>query len=223
MKKTFLFFFAFVLIFAISVTVCFAATEESIDTENDDSEGYFILGDVNGDGEVTNSDVLMIFRYIYSPEQYPLPKLCYHDFSEWGVEREPDCANEGLMTRSCIKCGTVEGKAIDATDIHTEVIYEAVAPTCTETGLTEGSHCDVCGKIFVAQTAIDALGHTEVVDKAVEPSCTETGLTEGKHCSVCDEVLVTQTEINMIDHNFVDGNCQYCGANAEVLKLKEDI
>ena len=31
-----------------------------------------IPGDVNGDGYVTNADVLMIYRYIYNPELYPL-------------------------------------------------------------------------------------------------------------------------------------------------------
>lgn len=31
-----------------------------------------MLGDVNDDGEITNADVLMIFRYIYNAEVYPL-------------------------------------------------------------------------------------------------------------------------------------------------------
>ena len=42
---------------------------------------------------------------------------------------------------------------------HTEVTDAAVAPTCTEDGLTEGKHCDVCGTVTVAQETVPANGH----------------------------------------------------------------
>jgi hypothetical protein len=86
---------------------------------------------------------------------------------------------------------------------HTEVVDSAVAPTCTESGLTEGKHCSVCKEVLVAQTKVDAKGHTEVVDSAVAPTCTESGLTEGKHCSVCKEVLVAQTKVDAKGHTEV--------------------
>ena len=85
---------------------------------------------------------------------------------------------------------------------HTEVTDSAVAPTCTEAGLTEGKHCSVCGEVTVAQTTVNALGHTEVTDSAVAPTCTETGLTEGKHCSVCGEVTVAQTTVDALGHAY---------------------
>ena len=85
-------------------------------------------------------------------------------------------------------------------ETHTVVTDSAKAATCTETGLTEGSHCSVCGEILTAQEEIPAKGHTEVIDAAVAPTCTETGLTEGKHCSVCNEVLVAQTVVPAKGH-----------------------
>ncbi len=42
---------------------------------------------------------------------------------------------------------------------HDIVTDEAVSATCTETGLTEGSHCTRCGTVLKAQTETPALGH----------------------------------------------------------------
>ena len=39
---------------------------------------------------------------------------------------------------------------------HTTVIDKAVQATCTTNGLTEGSHCEICEKVFVEQTVIEA-------------------------------------------------------------------
>ena len=86
---------------------------------------------------------------------------------------------------------------------HTEVVDNAIAATCTESGLTEGKHCSVCGEVLVAQQIVPAKGHTEVVDNAVAATCTESGLTEGKHCSVCGDVLVAQQTIPANGHTIV--------------------
>lgn len=68
-------------------------------------------------------------------------------------------------------------------------------PTCTETGLTEGSHCGDCNAVLVEQKVLPVAGHKEVIDPAVAPTETTPGKTEGKHCSVCSAILVAQKEI----------------------------
>lgn len=67
---------------------------------------------------------------------------------------------------------------------HTVVIDSAVAPTCTTTGLTEGSHCSVCSKVITAQTTVPALGHDWSGEWTVinQPTDTEEGKKE-KTCS----------------------------------------
>ena len=86
---------------------------------------------------------------------------------------------------------------------HTEAIDGAIAPTCTESGKTEGIHCSVCGTVIKKQEVVPASGHTEVIDKAVAPTCTEAGKTEGVHCSVCGTVIKKQEIVPASAHTEV--------------------
>ncbi len=86
---------------------------------------------------------------------------------------------------------------------HEIVTDAAVAPTCTQSGLTEGSHCATCGEIIVPQNTVDALGHAKVTDAAKAPTCTKTGLTQGSHCSTCGEIIVPQNTVNALGHTKV--------------------
>ncbi len=87
--------------------------------------------------------------------------------------------------------------------VHSPEVLESKAPTCTETGLTEGLKCSHCGDVLVAQEVVKENGHTVVTDKAVSPTCTATGLTEGSHCDVCKEVLVTQEVVKENGHTVI--------------------
>jgi len=75
------------------------------------------------------------------------------------VTREATCAAKGQTTYTAV----FENPAFPAqskvvSDIprlaHTPVTDAAVAPTYTRTGLTEGSHCEVCGKVLVKQKKV---------------------------------------------------------------------
>ena len=69
---------------------------------------------------------------------------------------------------------------------------EAVAATCTEDGLTEGSHCSVCGKNVKKGEIIPAKGHTAGEWQVIKvATTTEEGLLI-KKCTVCKTVLATE-------------------------------
>ena len=139
---------------------------------------------------------------VLDPVELPQPEVHVHTYTDWTVIKTPSCTEQGLKLRFCLGCDTVGYAFVSATG-HTEVTDTAVSPTCTETGLTAGKHCSVCGEVLVAQETVDALGHTEVIDEAIEPTCTETGLTAGTHCETCGDVFVAQRVVPASGHTEV--------------------
>ncbi|MBQ2758164.1 MAG: InlB B-repeat-containing protein [Clostridia bacterium] len=121
------------------------------------------------------------------------------------VENEVDatCSAEGSYDNVvyCTVCDTeLSRETVTVEKLpHTEEAVAGYAPTCTETGLTDGIKCSVCDEIILAQEVISATGHTEgevKVENNVAPTCTEDGsYDEVVYCSVCDTELSRNTVV----------------------------
>jgi len=182
----------------------------------------------------SNGDI-MAYRSMWEPEQE-----CYIDY--YGSEQDfrvphvhelvhtakvsPTCQKKGMAEYwQCKLCGcffsdngetvVTSLKALELARIaHQETLIPGVAPTCTQTGLSEGKKCSVCGKIVVAQQSLPRTDHIEQTVPAVAPTCTESGLSEWKQCADCGMVLVPSREIPATGHinQTQDNYCDVCGA-----------
>ncbi len=155
------------------------------DGNKTDPEGYNAeviaeACDVNGDGRVNARDLIRLSQYISDgsqtdPEGYnaalkpaKLPE-CKHTNMQANAAKEAGCMVEGNNAYwYCDECAKYFSDAEATTEIsyadtviaatgHTIVVDEAVAPSYTQTGLTEGSHCSACGEVIVAQQIVPML------------------------------------------------------------------
>ena len=175
-------------------------------------------------------DNYLNYYYVQTGEQIP---VCEHKWTDWKTIKNATCTVVGKKRRGCSLCGKLDTEEIPALG-HTAVIDQAVLPTCTTTGKTEGKHCSVCGKIIQEQVIIPALNHSwneGTITKAA--TCT----VSGEKTYTCAKCSKTRTEeIAKIDHTIVvdqaieptctqsgkteGSHCSVCGA---VIKAQEVI
>ena len=154
-----------------------------------------------------------------------------HVWNDGVVTKEATCTEDGVRTYSCGECDMVRTEAIPAKG-HTVIADAAVQATCTKKGLTEGTHCETCGAVIIAQEEIPATGHSWDAGKiTTAPTCTAKGVrtftcaTCGEtrteeiratgHTIVIDEAVAATTESAGLTEG---SHCSVCGT---VLKAQE--
>ena len=70
----------------------------------------------------------------------------------------PTCTEKGYTTYTCTCGDTYTGNEVAALG-HNEVTDNGYAATCTEAGLTDGTHCDRCDVVLIGQEVLPATGH----------------------------------------------------------------
>ena len=107
--------------------------------------------------------------------------------------------------------------------VHTPETTPAVAPTCTDTGLTEGTRCSACGEVLTKQETVSALGHDFVLHEGKEATCTEKGWYEYNTCTRCDYSSYIEldarghsystivTDPTCLTKGYATHICYYCG------------
>lgn len=134
-----------------------------------------------------------------TPDKLKIP-LAAHQYGGFTVDKPATCTENGSQSRHCSRCDAKTDVMEIPAEGHKEVTDAAVAPTCTQTGLTEGKHCSVCNTVLTPQTTVEKLPHSW--DDGVEtkaPTCTEAGV-KTFTCSQCHN---TKTEpIPALDHDW---------------------
>lgn len=130
--------------------------------------GFASCGDGDGDGDGKKNFLEQL--------------ACEHVWDAGEVTKKATCQNEGEKTYTCEECGKTKKETTDKLDCNEDwiLVDQSLAETCTEIGLTEGSHCSRCGGIIKAQEIIPATGHKDE--------------DEDGFCDVCEHVSLSPEE-----------------------------
>ncbi|MDE6658679.1 MAG: fibronectin type III domain-containing protein [Eubacterium sp.] len=105
-----------------------------------------------------------------------------HSYDAGKVTKQATCSVAGVKTYTCSVCKGIKTETIKAL-AHKAVTDEAVAATCTKTGLTEGSHCSECNATITAQEIVPIKQHN--YKTTTTKATTKKNGTVVKKCSVC--------------------------------------
>ena len=122
-------------------------------------EGVYYIAVINRDlNENDPNQAPVEYTFTTSFKPYGTFSCVNHSYKLVKTQN-PTCTVNGYRSYTCKICGASYKETMPAKG-HTIVYDEAIAPTCTSSGLTRGSHCSVCGAKVVAQSIVSATSHT---------------------------------------------------------------
>ena len=138
------------------------------------------------------------FDFMSKPSEPDLFHI--HDYKERVIP--PTCTEDGYTIFECACGDSYAGKKVSATG-HTPVVDEGYPKTCTKDGLSNGSHCSVCGEVIVPQEVIPASHEWEYAVSS-EPTCTTPGLASGMYCKECHATTSGEKVLPALGHDYHD-------------------
>lgn len=147
-----------------------------------------------------------------------------------GAEEATPDITSGWYDGICYYMTWSDGNQVGSEDItaiipcfHEEEIIPGTPASCTETGLTDGVKCSICGKILTAQEEIASTGHTDGepdIGILLEATCTEAGEQQViVYCAICGEELSNVIEPIPATGIHVDEDSDgYCDAGGECME-----
>ena len=173
-----------------------------------------------------------------------------HDFvSTTTITVYPTCteSGEGAVELKCTVCGHVASNdpfVLEPLGHDSDISIPAVAPNCTDAGLTEGKKCSVCDTIVVEQQVDPAKGHhfnkctdnkcadcpytretlnhdyQKFVIDFKAPTCTEDGYEEYymQKCTVCEDILTPEAQKDVLPATGHESSGEATCSNASVCK-----
>ncbi len=135
-----------------------------------------------------------------------------HKWDDGTISKNPTCTETGTRLYKCI----YDNSHTKTEDIeilpHTQTLIKGYPATCTETGLTDGVKCSVCGFVITEQEVIPLAEHTPETVKGYPSTCTKKGLTDEVKCSVCGFVIQEQKTLPLAEHTeeTINGKAPSC-------------
>ncbi len=181
------------------------ATWDATRAQNNIEYAYFLKCEENFEKHERDEDYTtskFISQYAMADSDFANIECNSHQWNDGDITKSATCTVDGKKLYTCTVCGKLKTESISALG-HTETIDKAVEATCTKSGLTEGSHCSVCGEVLKEQKVVEALGHIYA-----DNVCSRCGVTQKLATPSLTSIANVSTGIQ-VKWNKVNGAVKY--------------